>query len=129
MVLQPVVPSPRVDHGTLPLHIRTLRAVTELVTHARNASLQFLDLPLSLFQLSSLTRKPILVFIQRPFDIPSVGSLVIQETLELSFQSLHLGFQGRYLKLSLVSLLTRSRVGREGDLVVRRMQALTLSIH
>ena len=66
--------------------------MTELVTHTRDTSLQLLYLPLSLFQLSSLTRKPILVFIQRPFDIPSMGSLVIQEPLELAFQGFHLRF-------------------------------------
>ena len=72
--------------------------MTELVTHARDTSLQLFDLPLSFFQLSSLTHEPILMLVQRPFDIPSVGSLVVQKPLELAFQGFHLSFQGRYLK-------------------------------
>ena len=100
MVLQPVVPMPRVDHGTFALHIRTLRAVAELVAHTGHTCLQLIDLPMGILQLPSLTSKPILVLVQGPLNVPCVRRLVIEESLELQFQSLHLGFQGCHLYLS-----------------------------
>ena len=83
MVLQPFVPMPRVDHSTFPLNIRTLRAVTELVTHTRHQRLQLVDLSTSVVQLPSLTSKPILVLVQGPLNVPSMGRLIVEESLKL----------------------------------------------
>ena len=106
MVLQPIIPVPRVDHGAFPLHIQTLRAVTQLVAHTGHAHLQLVNFPTSIIQFPLLMSKPILVLVQSSLNVPSMRSLIVEESLELQFQSLHLGFQGHHLKLSLVSLLT-----------------------
>ena len=83
MVLQTVVPVPRINHGTFSLHIRTLQAVTELVTHAGHQHPQLVDLSTSILQLPSLTSKPILVLVQGTLNVPRVRRLIVEESLEL----------------------------------------------
>ena len=72
------------------------------------------------------------MLVQSPLNVPSVRRLVIKESLELRLQSLHLGFQGPYLKLSRQPANKESERG-ERDLVLLslllNMPNMSLAFH